>query len=415
MALIFTILCGLTVLLLSYFGYYFARGYFIDGTEAAIDTEIKYISAFPDAIDRIQADPDRLYARFQPDGTPPPEIPENISVMTEGIIAFDQQNTGRRFAAKIHTTDAGQKILVGVDITKMSENYDFMMRLSLIGIFMVCAVIIFSFTISIFVVKGTNEIASTARDIMETGDLSQRIGVRWRWDDLSNMADTLNMLFDRVEQLMNGVRHVSDNIAHDLRTPLTRMKAQIDTLQEEFPENSSVQKLSSEADRVLSVFSALLRISRLESEKKRSHFEAVDLSLILKDAAEFYEPLAEERSIKISSHLAPATVTGDRDLLFQAFANILDNAVKYAPDGGEIRIICSVEGKNTIVDVTDSGKGLPERELERIFERFYRSDKSRSTVGAGLGLSLSNAIIELHGGKIRAQNKQDGFSIITVL
>ena len=335
--------------------------------------------------------------------------------MTEGIIVFDHPNTGRRFAAKIHTSDTGQKILVGVDITKMSENYDFMMLLSMIGIFMVCTVIIGSFTISIFVVKGTNEIASTAREIMETGDLSRRIIVRWRWDDLSNMADTLNMLFDRVEQLMQGVRHVSDNIAHDLRTPLTRMKAQIDVLLDETPNNASVQKLSSEADRVLSVFSALLRISRLESEKKRSHFEAVDLSLILKDAAEFYEPLAEDRSIKISSSLISATVTGDRHLLFQAFANILDNAVKYAPDDGHIRIRLSKQNKNALIEISNSGKGLPENELERIFERFYRSDKSRSTDGAGLGLSLTHAIIELHGGKIRAENTQEGFSIITVL
>ena len=415
MALVFTILCGLTVILLSYFGYYFARGYFIDGTEAAIDTEIKYISVFPEAIDRIKSDPERLYARFQQDGAPPSEIPKNISVMTEGIIVFDHPNTGRRFAAKIHTSDTGQKILVGVDITKMSENYDFMMLLSMIGIFMVCTVIIGSFTISIFVVKGTNEIASTAREIMETGDLSRRIIVRWRWDDLSNMADTLNMLFDRVEQLMQGVRHVSDNIAHDLRTPLTRMKAQIDVLLDESPNNASVQKLSSEADRVLSVFSALLRISRLESEKKRSHFQSADLSLILKDAAEFYEPLAEERSIKISSSLISATVTGDRHLLFQAFANILDNAVKYAPDDGHIRIRLSKQNKNALIEISNSGKGLPENELERIFERFYRSDKSRSTDGAGLGLSLTHAIIELHGGKIRAENTQEGFSIITVL
>lgn len=415
MAVIFTILCGLTVIFLAYFGYYFARGYFIDGTEAAIDTEIKYISVFPEAIDRIKIEPDLMYARFNDDGTPPPEIPKNISVMTEGIIVFDHPNTGRRFAAKIHTADNAQKILVGVDITKMSENYDFMMLLSIIGIFMVCTVIIGSFTISIFVVKGTNEIASTAREIMETGDLSRRISVRWRWDDLSNMSDTLNMLFDRVEQLMQGVRHVSDNIAHDLRTPLMRMKAQIDVLLDELPNNASVQKLSTEADRVLSVFNALLRISRLESEKKRSHFQSVDLSLILKDATEFYEPLAEERSIIISSSLIPAIVIGDRDLLFQAFANILDNAVKYAPDGGEIRIRLSQQYNNTLIEISDSGKGLPEHELERIFERFYRSDKSRSSAGAGLGLSLTHAIIELHGGKIRAENTQEGFSIITVL
>jgi signal transduction histidine kinase len=414
MAVTFTVLCGLTLLMLSYFGYYFARGHFIEGTEAVIDTEIRYISAYPDALENIGPHPGRLYARFGQDGAKPRDIPANVSLMTEGIIVFDHAETGRRFAAKIYTDDEGQKTLIGVDISKMSRNYDFMMGLSLIGIFMVAAVIIGSFTISVFVVRGTNDIASTAREIMETGDLSRRITVRWRWDDLSNMADTLNMLFDRIEQLMRGVRQVSDNIAHDLRTPLTRMKASIDELVKQFPGNASVQNLSADTERMLSIFNALLRISRLESEKRRSHFQSVDLAEILKDAVEFYEPLAENKSIQITTYIHDAHVTGDRDLLFQAFANILDNAVKYTPEKGKILIKAGMEGGHAVVNVIDSGSGLPPEDLTRIFERFYRSDASRSTEGTGLGLSLTQAIIELHGGKISAENTPEGFSIITV-
>lgn len=414
MAVLFTVLCGVTLIMLSYFGYYFARGYFIEGTEAAIDTEIKYISVYPDALDRVRHDPERLYARFGEDGSNPPDIPETISRMTEGVLVFDHPVTGRRFAAKIYTDDRGQKILVGVDITKMSESYDFMMVLSIIGIFMVAAVIAVSFTISVFVVRGTNDIASTAREIMETGDLSRRIAVRWRWDDLSNMADALNMLFDRIEQLMQGVRDVSDNIAHDLRTPLTRMKAQIDSLLEDVPDNVPVQKLSAETERVLSIFNALIRISRLESEKRRSHFRSVDLKEILADAIEFYEPLAEEKSIVIFQYLTPITIMGDRDLLFQAFANILDNAVKYTQKGGEISVSLKEEGGSIRIEIADNGVGVPPMEINRIFERFYRSDSSRSTEGTGLGLSLTAAVITLHGGQIRAENTSDGLSIITV-
>lgn len=415
MAVTFTVLCGLTLLMLSYFGYYFARGHFIEGTEAVIDTEIRYISAYPDAIETLSNHTDRLYARFGADGSRPADIPQNVSLMTEGVIVFNHPQTERRFAAKIHTDENGEKILIGVDITDMSANYDFMMALSLIGIFMVAVVILGSFTISVFVVRGTNDIASTAREIMETGDLSRRITVRWRWDDLSNMADTLNLLFDRIEQLMRGVRQVSDNIAHDLRTPLMRMKAPIDELVKEFPNNKSVHDLSAETERMLSIFSALLRISRLESEKRRSHFQFVDLAEILKDAAELYEPMAENKSIKLTTDIHDARVTGDRDLLFQAFANILDNAVKYTPDEGKILIKAGIDDDHVIVRVSDSGPGLPKEDLTRIFERFYRSDASRSTAGTGLGLSLTRAIIDLHGGKIYAENAPEGFSIITVL
>ena len=415
MAVVFTILCGLTLLMLSYFGYYFARGRFIEGTEAVIETEIRYISAYPDALETLKPYPGRLYARFGKDGSMPADLPQNVLLMTEGVIVFDHPATGRRYAAKIYTDEEGQKTLIGIDITKTSANYNFMMVLSLIGILMVAVVIIGSFTISVFVVRGTNDIASTARQIMETGDLSRRIVMRWRWDDLSNMADTLNMLFDRIEQLMRGVRQVSDNIAHDLRTPLMRMKAPIDELAKSFPDNRSVQDLSAEADRMLSIFNALLRISRLESEKRRSHFQPVDLSEILKDAVEFYEPLAESKSIKVTTVLSACSITGDRDLLFQAFANILDNAVKYTPNGGDISITLQVDAGPIIVAITNNGTRLSEDDLSRIFERFYRSDLSRATEGTGLGLSLAATIINLHGGKIRAENTSEGISIITVL
>ena len=415
MAVVFTILCGLTLLMLSYFGYYFARGRFIEGTEAVIETEIRYISAYPDALETLKPYPGRLYARFGKDGSKPADLPQNVLLMTEGVIVFDHPATGRRYAAKIYTDEEGQKTLIGIDITKTSANYNFMMALSLIGILMVAAVIIGSFTISVFVVRGTNDIASTARQIMETGDLSRRIVMRWRWDDLSNMGDTLNMLFSRIEELMQGVRQVSDNIAHDLRTPLTRMKASIDDLAKEFPENSAVQNISAEMEKILSIFSALLRISRLESEKRRSHFQPVDLSEILKDAVEFYEPLAEGKSIKMTTALSACSITGDRDLLFQAFANILDNAVKYTPDGGAISITQGIDEGAVTIAITNSGTRLPQDDLSRIFERFYRSDSSRATEGTGLGLSLTSTIINLHGGKIRAENTSEGLSIITVL
>lgn len=415
MALTFTGLCGATLIVLAYFGYYFAKGHFIEGTQAVIDTEIKYISKHPEWIDLDLHDGSRLYAPFGPKGERPPDIPPEISLLREGIIVFDHPVSSKRYAAKIHTYEDGRKLLVGVDITSMTANYDFMLTLSMVSFLLVAFVIAGSFTISIFVVRGTNDIADTARDIMETGDLTRRIDLKWRWDDLSNMADTLNLLFDRIEALMKGVRQVSDNIAHDLRTPLTRMKVLIDRMAEDDPENEDIQKLGQEATRLLHMFNALLRISRLESEKRRSHFKTINLAEILSDVVSFYEPLAEEKQIKINAELSPANSYGDRDLIFQAFANILDNAVKYTPHGGEIKIKLEAAGQKARVEMADSGGGIPETDLERIFERFYRCDQSRSSPGIGLGLSLVLAVIDLHGGTIKAENTADGLKIITVL
>lgn len=415
MAMTFTALCGATLIVLAYFGYYFARGHFIEGTQAVIDTEIKYISRNPEIMNAAQNDTERLYAFFGPDGARPADIPADVSLLREGIVVFNHPDSGKRYAAKIHTFDDGRKLLVGVDITSMTANYDFMLTLSMVSFMLVAFVIAGSFTISVFVVRGTNDIADTARDIMETGDLTRRIDLKWRWDDLSNMADTLNLLFDRIETLMKGVRQVSDNIAHDLRTPLTRMKVLIDRIAEDDPANEDIQKLGQEATRLLHTFNALLRISRIESEKRRSHFKAVDLAEILNDVTSFYEPLAEEKSIKITSELAPASIQGDRDLIFQAFANILDNAVKYTPQNGTIKINLERAGQRARIEIEDSGTGIPESDIERIFERFYRCDQSRSSSGIGLGLSLVAAVIDLHGGNIKAENTESGFRIITVL
>jgi signal transduction histidine kinase len=414
MAALFTVLCGLTVLMLMYFGYYFARGHFVDGTEAIIDTEIKYLSEYPQILDQSPKNSDRLYAKFGAGDTRPAELPENIALMSEGIIVFDHSQNGRRYAAKIYTDPQGKKILVGVDITQFHQNYDWMTFMSVIGIIMVLSVIIGSFMISVFVVRGTNDIAATARHIVATGDLSRRIAVRWRWDDLSHMAETLNILLGRIEQLMQGVRQVSDNIAHDLRTPLMRMKVCIDDLSRKYPDDEIAQKLAAEIDRVLGIFSALLRISRLESEKCRTHFQKLDLDQILRDAVEFYEPMAQEKSITVTEDIQTCTLLGDRDLLFQAFANILDNAVKFTPAYGRIAITAKTQDSKTTIEIFNSGSSVPEDDFERIFERFYRSAACRSEKGTGLGLSLAAAIIDLHHGRIAAENRPDGFCIITV-
>ncbi len=409
MALLFTILCGAAALSLGYFIDYFARGHFAQSTEAVLDSEIRYIKSLPD-LSNIPENAHRIYIPLDRNNAIPDDINPETSTLREGILVFDYPQGGPRYAAKIYQFEDGQSLLIGYDITDIAHDFRFMQIIGIASIVFVMIVVFISYLISVFVVSGTNKIANTARDIMNTGDLSQRIDIGSRWDDLGNMTTVLNMLLSRIEQLMTGVRQVSDNIAHDLRTPLTRLRQKIEAARGEKQED-----LLKEADHLLSTFNALLRISRIETEKQRSRFQKLDLQNVLQDVIDFYEPLAEEKSISMVLDLQGATLEGDRDLLFQAFANILDNALKYTPAGGTIRISLHNADGRISIEIKDSGAGVPDSDLAKIFERFYRSEESRNTAGTGLGLSLVAAVVELHHGTVKAENSASGFRIITIL
>lgn len=410
MAVLFTVLCGMAVLALGYFSYYFTRGHFILETESIIDTEIKYISKYGEV---PESDGSRLYALFDDEGKKPPVIPNVVSVLSEGIIVFDHPKNNRRYAAKIYTFPDRRKLLVGVDITRVDANYRFMQTLSVISIALMVLVIVASFFLSVFVVRGTNNIANTAREIMHTGDLSRRLEVSSRWDDLGNMALVLNSLLERIEQLMQDVRQVSDNIAHDLRTPLTRMRGTIEDLNKD-RNDPACASLLQEADQLLATFNALLRISRIEAEKQTKNFTNLNLKDVVEDVIDFYEPLAEEKKIELNGDLNEAPFYGDRDLLFQAMANLLDNAIKFTPEGGKIEIDLSSDKNAIRLSIRDNGPGVPDDQLEKIFTRFYRADTSRHEPGSGLGLSLVAAVAELHGGVIETENINPGLEIAIV-
>lgn len=409
MAMLFTVLCGATALALGYFINYFARGHFAQSTDAVLESEIRYLEALPPNT----ALPDhggRLYLPLADENALPAGVDKNISVLREGILVFTYPQDGRRYAAKIHQFRDNRILLVAYDITDIAHDFRFMQWIGIASIVFIMLVVFVSYIISVFVVSGTNKIANTARDIMETGDLSRRIDIGSQWDDLGNMTAVLNTLLSRVEQLMSGVRQVSDNIAHDLRTPLTRLRQKIESAESERKE-----ELLKESDHLLATFNALLRISRIETEKQRSQFRSMDLRDVVQDVVEFYEPLAEEKNIALHVSLKSAPMDGDRDLLFQAIANILDNALKYTPPHGRVDIVLAPADGGRIITVTDSGPGVTEGDLTRIFDRFYRTEESRSTTGTGLGLSLVAAAVELHRGHVRAENTPDGFRIITIL
>lgn len=414
MALLFTVLCGAVALSLGYFINYFAKGHFVHGTQAVLDSEIRYVEMLSD-MHAPQMDGARIYVPLNQDGQLPADFPKPSMRLAEGLLVFDMPESGERYAARIHTFDDGRKILVGTNITELSHDFQFMQWIGIASIIFVMLVVFVSYVISVFVVNGTNKIAGTAYDIITTGDLSRRVEMSSRWDDLGNVAGLLNTLFDRIQELMQGVRQVSDNIAHDLRTPLTRMRSNIENLQKQDPENAAYEELLDEADHLLATFNALLRISRIETEKQRSQFAALSLDEVLRDVADFYEPLAEERGLSLNVETTEANLNGDRDLLFQAFANILDNAVKFTEDNGKISIRLSLQDGRIITEIENTSVGLDARDLKKIFDRFYRADKSRSAAGSGLGLSLVAAVIDLHRGQVRAENTDTGFKIITIL
>lgn len=275
-------------------------------------------------------------------------------------------------------------------------------------------IVIISFYISIFVVGRVGQIAETARLIMETSDYSQRITVQSRWDDLSNLSSLLNEFLSRLEIQIQNVRDVSDNIAHDLRTPLARLRGQLQNALSR-PGSEAIEQAIEETDRILSTFHALLRIASIEKGGQQKSFRAFALHTLLYDVIELYEPLAEEKNIRVTSAISATQVTGDKDLLFQLFANLFDNAVKYTPAGGTITVVLAQHDGHTVISVADTGVGIPAGDKLRVFDRLYRGDSSRHTPGNGLGLSLVRAVVDMHAGTIRLEDAHPGLKITVTL
>ena len=258
-------------------------------------------------------------------------------------------------------------------------------------------------------------INQTSRDIM-SGDLDRRIPSGGTGDEFDQLADSLNDMLDRIQGLMEGLRHVSDNIAHDLRTPLTRLRGRLEDLDNHALDGEErtrrIDAAVAEADGLLAIFNALLRITQIEAGVQRDKFTTVDLSEVVRDVAELYEPVAQAKSLVFTSLSdGESAVTGDRDLLFQAIANLADNAIKYTPDGGSVTLQSS--GKS--VTVADTGPGVPDVAREDVFRRFHRLEASRNAPGSGLGLSLVKAVAQLHGGDIRLEDNRPGLRAVLTI
>ncbi len=228
------------------------------------------------------------------------------------------------------------------------------------------------------------------------------------------LAAIVNAMLDRIERLMNEVKGVCDNIAHDLRTPLTRLRAQLYRIQQQAPEDSpealQLDGVIAETDTLMARFKGLLRISELEDHQRRSGFVVLDPLPLLRELHDFYLPLAEEAQISLRLEL-PETlpaITGDRALLFEALANLLSNSIKFTPPGGEVVLLAVNDHGSTRIEVIDTGPGIPPSERDAVFQRFYRCDDGNQQSGFGLGLSIVAAIISLHGFNLKIGRAFEG-------
>jgi signal transduction histidine kinase len=251
-----------------------------------------------------------------------------------------------------------------------------------------------------------------SHDIRE-GDLTRRIPTGISGDEFDNLADNLNAMLDRIAELLESSRQVTNDIAHDLRTPLTRMQTRLEALRASgaYGRNvdQSVDLIIEDVGAVLRIFDALLRIAGVESGSADRSFEEVSLSEVVTDVAELYEPMASEKDIAYARSIEPGLeVTGDKHLLFQAAANIVENAIKYTPKGGQVRVDLKRGDGGARLVVEDNGPGIPKDECEKVFDRFYRLECHRSSPGNGLGLSLVKAIVDLHRGTIQLDSNGGG-------
>ncbi|WP_419904715.1 ATP-binding protein [Kiloniella sp.] len=261
-------------------------------------------------------------------------------------------------------------------------------------------------------------INDTCSEIM-LGRFSKRIPVSKTSDEIDTLAHTLNGMLDRIETLMDGIRHVTDNIAHDLRTPLTRLHGRLERLvplTENEDNRKLVESAITEVDQLLVTFAALLSITRLETGELETNFNPISLSTLIEDAIDIYEPIAEDKGQKIvlednlKVHSSLGTILGDRDLITQCFSNVIDNALKYGPADSTITIRLFPSDKGAKVVIHDQGSGIPKDEQSKVLERFYRVESSRNLPGNGLGLSLAAAVIRIHNGQLKLEN-HNGFQV----
>ncbi len=341
----------------------------------------------------------------------------------DGAIELPVERAGRRSVARVqlYSLPGGFRLLAGRDAEERIELRRSINEILLAGVALTTVLAIAGgYLFRRMVLKRVEAIRRTATSIV-AGHLAIRLPAGRTDDEFDLLARTLNEMLDKIEQLMDGVRDVANAIAHDLRTPLTRVRARIEELSagrlQGDEESAALEGVQAEIDELLRTFSALLRIAEVDAGAKRGTFAEIRVVPLLEDAAELYRAVAEDQGVALilKNDKDDLTVMGDGQLMAQAIGNLIDNAIKYGRDGREVVISASKQLGVVRLSVADHGPGIPESERSRVTERFYRGEQSRSRPGSGLGLSLAAAVARLHSGHLELADNEPGLLASIVL
>ena len=318
--------------------------------------------------------------------------------------------------AKVVTSETGYRLLVGRDVHDLVQAQRQIRTAILIGVGAIVVLgLLGGLILSRWMLMRLERINRSTARIMAGGELGRRIAAEGHGDEFDELAQHLNAMLERIERLLAGMRQVSEDIAHDLRTPLNRMRSRIEVALMGSPSSAEAHDLLQDtlrdADRLIETFNALLAIARAEAGAQHGEWERLDLAELAADVAELYEPLAEEAGITLRQEIrAGAEIQGHRQLVAQAIANITDNAIKYTPPGGSVTIATATSPAPAIT-IADTGPGIPAEDRERAKQRFVRLDSQRSTPGSGLGLSLVEAVARLHEARLALEDNAPGLRV----
>jgi signal transduction histidine kinase len=371
-------------------------------------------------------------------------IAGNVDSLTPGVMATigwsetsyrrldDQDNTDHRALVNVTELTSGLRLLIGRDLEERRRLFGIVAKAAQ---WSVLVVIVLGLGGGIFVARRVlhriDAMTGTTQRIM-AGDLSGRLPVGRSGDELDRLAENLNAMLERIEALMVGLKEVSDNIAHDLKTPLTRLRNRAEEAlaksNNESEYRAVLERTIEESDGLIRTFNALLMIARAESGQARGNMDDFDAADVARGIHELYEPLAEDNGVTLQVRTEQAPLHGNRELISQALANLVENAIKYgqpapalqplsaeavrggaaADNGRDILIESRREGDQVLLSVTDHGPGIPEADRAHAVERFVRLEASRTQPGSGLGLSLASAVATLHGGALKLADAQPG-------
>src|ERR1700709_1261513 len=344
----------------------------------------------------------------------PPSVAE-----TGGWYELPIMRAGMRSLANVQRYDlpGGFHLLIGRDVQVRAQ-----LRKMLTDALLWAVVVVFMMaTVGALVVgnlfRRTLANVSATATAIAGGDFAQRVRLTGRGDEFDQLAEVINDMLDRIGRLMDGVRQVSNAIAHDLRTPVTRSRARREeparTAESSADLHAAIDRATIDLDGIVTVFQALLRIAEIEAGSRRASFQRVDLVAALEGVADLYGAVAEEKGVNLTvTHPRQLEVNGDAALIQQAVANLVDNAVKFSPENGTVKLSAALDGRRIRLTVTDEGPGIPEEDRSRATERFYRGDTARGTPGTGLGLALVQAVAYLHGGMLRLEDARPGLRAI---